>query len=685
MSKISPGYRADIDGIRGIAVFCVVMFHAGLSGFGGGFVGVDIFFVISGYLICAIIAREIETESFSFAQFYARRARRILPALFVVLLASFIVATAILTSAEMVDFARSAVANIGAASNIYFWKSANYFSTSAELKPLMMTWSLSVEEQFYLFFPPVLLLVRRMKWDIGITLAVLSLVSFAASAWETPRHPTTAFFLLHTRAWELGIGALLAHVDNRAAVRRYVLPARVRESFGAAGLLALVWSIACFDHATSFPGIAASVPVLGTAMLIAARGSMVNRHVLANKALVFVGLVSYSWYLWHWPLMSFSRVVADKPINLTTALTLAAVSFFIAIVSWRFVEQPFRSGRVAVHKTLWRYGAATTCMLGIAGVLIYGHGWKERLPDDFNAIERSGAVQVDPCLIGYGQSIPSAASFCNVSLPADRVALIGDSHAAALAPALRTLAHDHALGFVQLTKVSCPMLIGVTRRILNYPEHAHECAAFNDSVLKRLYTDADIKVVFVAGYWSAPFAEEADGQRFVAADHSGAVVTTVQSRYYLRDGLAATVKDLLAAGKTVVLLEDAPILKFDPVRAVATETIPMRKRLAALLNLPQEGDGHSVSDSLLANKDDLARQYINAVAKDYPLVTVIDPATTLCPSGRCHYRGNGNLYYIDSQHLSAAGATRTLDRRDVDRLLDDSHMPATRTSTEQAF
>ena len=177
MSKQASNYRSDIDGLRGIAVLCVVLFHAGVAGFSGGFVGVDIFFVISGYLICSIIQREIEEDRFSYAKFYVRRARRILPALFAVLLVCFVTATLVLTIAEMEDFSKSAVANIGAVSNIYFWKSANYFSASAEVKPLMMTWSLSVEEQFYLFFPPVLLLIRRYKWNTGAALAALTAAS----------------------------------------------------------------------------------------------------------------------------------------------------------------------------------------------------------------------------------------------------------------------------------------------------------------------------------------------------------------------------------------------------------------------------------------------------------------------------------------------------------------------------
>jgi len=676
MTKISSSYRPDIDGLRGIAVFCVVVFHAGLTGFSGGFVGVDIFFVISGYLICTIIQREIEDGRFSYARFYARRAKRILPALFVMLLATFVLATLVMTSAEMKDFSKSAVANIGAFSNIYFWKSASYFSTSAELKPLLMTWSLSVEEQFYLFFPPVLLLLHRLKLRPGSTLAVLSAVSLAASIWMTPRYPTHAFFLLPARAWELGVGALLAQLGRSASMDRFVLPNRLREILAAGGLLALVYAITCYDAATRFPGIAAAVPVFGTAMLIATQGSIVNRWILGNKVLVFIGLVSYSWYLWHWPMMSFARIVAYHPITLTTSLLLAAVSFLVAILSWRFVEQPFRATPHSDSKTLWRYGAAASAMLAISTGLVAGRGWEGRLPENFVAIERSGAMNPNPCLAGYGQSAPNLGSACIAAAAGMTVALIGDSHAGALGPGLRALATRHGVGYTELTKSSCPALAGVTRLMPAHPQHARECAAFNHDVLSRLRDDASIKVVFIAGYWSAPFADEAAGQRFVPADRPSVSVTPDQSRRYLQQGLAATVEYLSAAGKKVVVLKDVPIFNFDPVRAVAVERIPMRKWVGAALDVLPVGDHLSAAENEVTNKSDLASRYIDAIARQYPQITVIDPAITLCAGSRCNYNGKGSLYYIDSQHLSEAGASVVLEQAVTVQLLTNPRIAA---------
>ena len=669
MTRPSSNYRADIDGLRGIAVLCVVLFHAGVGGFNGGFVGVDIFFVISGYLICSIIQREIEEQCFSYAKFYARRARRILPALFAVLLACFAMATLVMTGGEMQDFSKSAMSNIAAVSNIYFWKSANYFSSAAELKPLMMTWSLSVEEQFYLFFPPVLLLIRRYKWHTGAALAALTAISLLASVWMTSRNPSTAFFLLPSRAWELGVGALLAHYVGRASPAGRAMPARLREALGAAGLLAVAYAITCYDETTAFPGIAAALPVFGAAMLIAAHGSVINRLVLSNKALVFIGLVSYSWYLWHWPILSFARLVADRPIGLDTALALVALSFLLAIASWRFVERPFRTGTADDVRTLWRYGAASAAMLAVGVGLAAGQGWPQRLPDGFTAIERNAGNPGHPCLAGYGQSAPDPSPGCATKGAHGSMALIGDSHAAAMAAGLRAMAVRHGIGFTQLTKASCPPLKGVTRLMASQPAHVRECSGFNQAALARVRDDPAIKIVVLAGYWSAPFDQEAAGQRFVRDDQPDGPVTPEQSRQYLREGLAATVGMMTAAGKTVLLVKDVPIFTFDPGRAVAAAWIPSRHRLAEALGMPPAGDGLSAAESLLRNRNDETNAYLDAIGRQSPKVMLIDPAATLCANGRCGYSSSADLYYVDSQHLSDIGGGVMLAQPTIAKLL----------------
>ena len=293
MAAPAAAYRADIDGLRAIAVLSVVAYHVGLPPFSGGFVGVDIFFVISGYLIGGIVEREMRAGIFSFAGFYARRARRLLPALAGVLLFSYGAAALLLAPSETIDYAKSAIATIFAASNILFWKGGGYFSPAAELNPLLMTWSLGVEEQFYIFFPIVLALLLRLRGQrVFVGLAVLSAASLALSVWAVRHAPTGAFYLLPARAWELGAGILLVLKPPRVG------PA-LADGLGIAGLALLLVPIFGYDAHTSFPGLTAVPPVLGTVLLIAVPQSRINRFVLSAPPLVLLGLISYSWYLWH--------------------------------------------------------------------------------------------------------------------------------------------------------------------------------------------------------------------------------------------------------------------------------------------------------------------------------------------------------------------------------------------------
>jgi peptidoglycan/LPS O-acetylase OafA/YrhL len=661
MIKKNSHYRADIDGLRGIAVLVVVLFHAGIPFLGGGFVGVDVLFVISGYLICSIIHREIEQDRFSFAEFYARRARRILPALVAVLLASSLTALLVMSSAELRDFASSVVATVAAVANIYFWKTLNYFSAAAEYKPLTMTWSLAVEEQFYVFFPVLLLMLRRLQWRAMPAVAVLTALSLAASIYLLQRNPTTAFFLLPSRAWEMGVGAMLA-IGYRP-VTHWVesRPHALREALAVLGLAMLALAIFGYDHSTAFPGVAALLPVLGTALLIATGSSVVNRRLLSARPLVFIGLVSYSWYLWHWPMLSFARLASDQNLSLLTTATVAAVSFGVAVLSWRYIELPFRTSTTPTRPLLWRYGATSVTIVAIAGIMIAGKGLPQRLPDSYVALENSMVNPADLCLANYRQSRPDLSEHC-MAAQGPALALIGDSHAAALAPAMRALAGSHGLGYVQLTKMSCPTLAGVTRYMANHPGHDRECADFNRAALETIRANPAIETVVMTGYWSAPLDEGLQGQRY-ARDQvgAGAATTAEQSRANLAQGLRDTVAILQAAGKRVVVLKDVPMFDFDPPRALAMSQIPGRRALAALLQLSPHTERYDVDQGNVINRKDITDTYVDAAAAGLARVTVLAPAQALCANQHCSIGASEQLYYFDNQHVSASGAARIVD------------------------
>ncbi len=335
-------YRKEIDGLRALAVLPVILFHAGFETFSGGFVGVDVFFVISGYLITTIILAELEQGKFSIANFYERRARRILPALFLVMLACIPFAWVLLTPADLNSFAKSLVAVPLFVSNIFFWRDGGYFETAAELKPLLHTWSLAVEEQYYVLFPLFLMLFWKLgkRW-IFVSLGLVFVASIAIAQWGAYAQPTAAFFLLPTRGWELLIGAFAAFYLSQA--NRKDLGRITSEVAGWLGVALILYAVFAYSKATPFPGLYALVPTLGTVLIIlfSTQQTTVGKFV-GNKAFVGVGLISYSAYLWHQPVLAFARHWS-KELDKFTLLLLVAFVLTIAYFSWRFIERPFRA------------------------------------------------------------------------------------------------------------------------------------------------------------------------------------------------------------------------------------------------------------------------------------------------------------------------------------------------------
>ena len=335
-------YRREIDGLRALAVLPVILFHAGFETFSGGFVGVDVFFVISGYLITTIILAELEQGKFSIVNFYERRARRILPALFLVMLVCIPFAWFWLLPSDMKDFSQSLVAVSVFASNILFWRESGYFDTAAELKPLLHTWSLAVEEQYYVLLPLFLMLFWKFgkRW-ILVMLALVFAASLFVAQWAAYAKPAAAFYLLPTRGWELLIGAFAAFYLSQA--NRKDFSRGLSEAAGWLGVVLIMHAVFAYSKTTPFPGFYAFVPTIGAVLIIlfATQQTSVGKFV-GNKAFVGVGLISYSAYLWHQPLFSFYRHLFFLEDSKVIYALLACVAFIFAYFSWRFVEQPFR-------------------------------------------------------------------------------------------------------------------------------------------------------------------------------------------------------------------------------------------------------------------------------------------------------------------------------------------------------
>jgi peptidoglycan/LPS O-acetylase OafA/YrhL len=477
-------YRADIDGLRGIAVLAVLGYHLKIGLFRGGYVGVDVFFVISGYLISAIILKDIAKGQFSIAQFYERRVRRIFPALIVTLLGTSLLAYLYFLPTELVNFAKSQLAALFSTSNFYFWKHSGYFSAPVETMPLIHTWSLAVEEQFYVFLPIFLALAHRFfPRRVRHSIILIAALSFLVSVVDAFRDPTAAFYLPHTRAWELMLGVLIS-LDVFPTLRGQV----ARNLAAATGVALIFMSIFAYSSSTPFPGVAALAPCVGTGLAILAgkSGDSLVNSSLSFKPLVFVGLISYSLYLWHWPIIVFQGMESALVSGMSARIAKLAcilISLVVATLSWKFVESPFRSGRKRMPRVrLFQTAAAVATVVaavGLAAVLF--QGFPSRYPS--KAIQVASYLDYDSakyfrdgtCFISSGYKYSDFdASKCLQEVPGKKnYLLFGDSHAAHLWYGLSTTLDG--VNVLQATASGCkptieqPMLAGATcKRLMSY-------------------------------------------------------------------------------------------------------------------------------------------------------------------------------------------------------------------------
>lgn len=370
-------YRAEIDGLRAVAIIPVVFFHAGFSIFSGGYVGVDVFFVISGYLIASIILREQEKDLFTLASFYERRARRILPALMLMVLLSMFAAWFLLLPSELIDFGGSIISVGVFVSNIFFAQQSNYFAPSAEFIPLLHTWSLAVEEQFYLVFPVFMsFTIAWLKRHRILILSLLAVVSFVYCEWAWRNTPETNFFLTFSRAWELLAGIFCAFYLQNAKQANQLL-AQVGSIIG---LCLVVYSVCFFSKEIPFPSFYTLVPVVGSVLMIL----YANPNTLAGKFLslpifVGIGLISYSAYLWHQPLFVFTRINSFEELSKIELLGLSLLAFICAYISWRWVEKPFRNRNwLSRSRVLWLALLCTVVLITLGAVLIMANGFEDR-------------------------------------------------------------------------------------------------------------------------------------------------------------------------------------------------------------------------------------------------------------------------------------------------------------------
>jgi peptidoglycan/LPS O-acetylase OafA/YrhL len=658
-------YRPDIDGLRSLAILPVILFHAGFF-CSGGFVGVDVFFVISGYLITKILLRELAERRFSIVRFYERRIRRIFPALFSVFALTGSAAFLVLPPDEFQDFGKTLVASSAFASNILFYGRAGYFGPGADAVPLLHTWSLSVEEQFYILWPLLLIALNRQREIVKVTATlVLVLGSLVLSAYWVKWNANAAFYLLPSRAWQLGLGAVVAFpVITRLCAS---IPAAIASAASLAGIAAILGAVFLFDDKTPFPGVAALVPCLGAALVLAASegGKALGGRMLSWKPLVWVGQASFSLYLWHWPILVFGQLVLNHRLSSVERGALVLATFVLSWISLRFIERPFRSSRARIFKSsTWVLAglAVTSAFLMLGVVIVLQQGMPGRGPDvrgwAKSTRQDASAFQASRCL-ARGETLPNG-DVCLLGAPSNnghyQAVLYGDSHGAQYAPAIADIGRELGITFRQLTKAGCPP----TPSVHFFPEGGMRagCQPFNNAAFGSVMSDDRIRVVVLAARWDALV-----GGR-VLLSSTGERPTAESSKRTLIASLRAALEALVGQGRRVILIGHTPLLAFDYVPCVN------RARFNGLSELGCDPQATDIAE--IAEMDRRVADALEEAARSLPGVQIVRPFAALCSSQHCLTSVNGAPAYMDKDHLSPAGARVAVGANLRDAIMDRS-------------
>lgn len=646
--------RREIDGLRAIAVLPVLFYHADI-GFPGGYIGVDVFFVISGYLITSLILKDLDAGQFSIVEFWERRIRRILPALGVVLLATIAAGWFLFLANDFKDLGKSLVAQVMLMSNVYFWKESGYFAEPAEVKPLLHTWSLAVEEQFYLLFPFLLVAIKRYASKLLVPILMFIIAaSFCLSVYGTTHHASATFYLLPMRAWELLTGAFLAAIP----VTRVPANKWLREFLSWAGMLGILGAALLYTRDTKFPGLAALPPCIGTALIIWTNGNSLTSvgRLLSSGPLVFIGLISYSLYLWHWPVLVFFKYwVPDKlAMELRIALLLASVG--LAALSWKFVETPFRKRAIFKKRAhIFEFAAVTLgLLLGAGLVVLRMQGVPSRIPAPVQQYA-DGSIDKAPIReISLGEARNGEFNELGIGERNSPVDLLvwGDSHAMAVMPAVEALCREHSVRALGATHSSTPPLIGYV--CTGQYSLKNESIAFNEAIAEFIRRHHVSDVLLVADWGGYGSKTDADN--------------TIPE---LHRGLLATISALKGSGTRIWVMKQVPEHRWNVPRALASTVF-------------FGGDPEQVGLPLAEHRKVLQRHdpiFEGLAALD---VSVLDPTELFVRNAdMCQAAEGGKALYWDNQHLTIHGAMllRPLFEPIFRRIGKNKSVPATGQTT----
>lgn len=626
-------YRPDINGLRAVAVLAVLVFHAFPSLLTGGFVGVDVFFVISGFLITNIIVHNLANDSFSFTDFYVRRIRRIFPALLVVLLACLASGWFTLVAVEFAQLGKHIAAGAGFVSNLILWSESGYFDTDSSTKPLLHLWSLGIEEQFYLVWPLLLYLAWRKKFRLQTATLLILLASFVMNLLASGTDSAAAYYSPLGRFWELLIGALLAFRSGTAT--RPLCPLPYANVYAWLGFMMVVASMFIVDKGDAFPGWWAVPPVAGTALLIGAgSGAWLNRRVLSHRSLVWVGLISYPLYLWHWPLLSFAEIVAGTtPAPAYRALCLL-IALLLAWLTYALIERPYR----ARSYSLWQPLMLCVCMACLAalGLNVMSRDGLSFRHEQLSAnkpvhaksagftslgvgIQRGGSDQ--SCVALDKFTSKKLDSFCHLTGSMPITAVIGDSHANHLLYGLQSSANVRLQQALVIGAGGCHPITG----------QSPDCDARSHANLEMIQRFGSIQWVVLSA--NASWIEAQASTRYDA----------------LVEGYLRTALQLQQAGKTVVFVVDTPNFAESPA-ACAHNPLPIR-------NLFKSVNSQCETLPLAATLPrDWYRGFVSDLSKRNPGIRFVDAYGLFCNASTCQVLDDGTLIFKDSNHLTDYGS-----------------------------
>ena len=636
-------YRPDVDGLRAVAILSVLVYHAFPQVLSGGFVGVDVFFVISGYLISRIIISELNAGTFTFANFYSRRIRRIFPALFIVLACVTLFGWYVLLPADFRQLGGHVFAGAGFLANILLWIEVGYFDTAAELKPLLHLWSLGIEEQYYLVWPLLLIGFRQHTGHILWLIVVIALISFGINVWATPRYPDAAFYLPPPRFWQLMVGGILAfwHVNRLRPWESVSWMADhrwVREFLSIGGFTIVLAGFVLIEAGRDFPGWWALLPTMGTAMLIAAgQSASINRTILSHRIAIYIGLISYPLYLWHWPLLSFSRVLnGDEAVAPAVRMVLLAVSVLLAIATYEFVEKNVRYAR----RSRWAPGVVPALSAAMAAVAMIGI-----LAAGERATARSATVP-NLAAVSYAfddwQDFNGSGLFSGTS--ERKVLFLGDSHMAQYMPRIEHIV-DAGPGVTRTAgyhiSYGCAPVPGVDRRGRN-------CQSFVDRGYEAANAE-NVDVVVIGASWLGLISRD---DLYRIDDGPGVLFdAAAEDTTWMWSGLEEQVRALVAAGKQVALILNAPVGdEFNPRSMVIRDGLDLN-----LVMSPPQARSRITAMNMPVNAP-LLEIAARTGAK------VVDPVDVVCSPETCPTTDDdGRPLYKDHSHFRASFVRENFD------------------------